>query len=107
MTAVLNVLLGLTICIAIVRITLVAAEAWTPTPGDYIFAQVVIIIAAIALLVSPMTAVLIVVAGIVASLIRNGRHIMNDLDTYETRTCPPVDDRTRFLKMMDEEYGHE
>jgi len=52
-TAVLNVLLGLTICIAIVRITLVAAEAWTPTPGDYIFAQVVIIIAAIALLVSP------------------------------------------------------
>ena len=54
-----------------------------------------------------MTAVLIVVAvifatGIVASLIRNGRHIMTDLDTYETRTCPPVDDRTRFLKMMDE-----
>ena len=59
-----------------------------------------------------MTAVLIVVAvifatGIVASLIRNGRHIMTDLDTYETRTCPPVDDRTRFLKIIDEEYRHE
>ena len=57
-----------------------------------------------------MTAVPVVlfvaaVAGFVYSLKRNGRHIMADLDRLDTdRTCPPVDDKTRFLKMMDEEF---
>ena len=46
------------------------------------------------------------VAGFFYSLKRNGRHIMADLDRLDTdRTCPPVDDRTRFLKMMEEEFG--
>ncbi len=56
-----------------------------------------------------MTAVLIalfafIVAGFVYSLKRNGRQMMADLDRLDERTCPPVDDRTRFLKMMDEEF---
>ena len=46
-----------------------------------------------------------IVAGFVYSLKRNGRQMMADLDRLDTdRTCPPVDDRTRFLKMMDEEF---
>lgn len=49
----------------------------------------------------------VAVAGFIYSIKRNGRQIMNDLDRYDERTCPPVDDRTRFLKMMDEEFGHE
>ena len=56
-----------------------------------------------------MTAVPVVlfvaaVAGFVYSLKRNGRQMMADLDRLDERTCPPVDDRTRFLKMMDEEF---
>ena len=59
-----------------------------------------------------MTAVVFAVAaifaaGVIYSWIRNGRHIMADLDEYETRTCPPVNDHTRFLKIIDDEYGHE
>lgn len=50
----------------------------------------------------------VAVAGFVYSIKRNGRQIMADLDRYEAeRTCPPVDDRTRFLKMMEDEFGHE
>ncbi len=56
-----------------------------------------------------MTAVLIalfaiIVAGFVYSLKRNGRQMMADPDRLDERTCPPVDDKTRFLKMMDEEF---
>lgn len=48
----------------------------------------------------------VAVAGFVYSLKRNGRQMMADLDRLDTdRTCPPVDERTRFLKMMDEEFG--
>jgi hypothetical protein len=47
----------------------------------------------------------VTVAGFVYSLKRNGRKMMADLDRLDTdRTCPPADERTRFLKMMDEEF---
>ena len=49
----------------------------------------------------------VAVAGFVYSIKRNGRQIMADLDAYDARTCPPVDDKTRFLKMMEDEFGHE
>lgn len=48
-----------------------------------------------------------IVAGFVYSIKRNGRQMMADLDAYDARTCPPVDDKTRFLKMMEDEFGHE
>ena len=49
----------------------------------------------------------VAVAGFVYSIKRNGRQIMADLDAYDAHTCPPVDDKTRFLKMMEDEFGHE
>jgi hypothetical protein len=47
----LHICLALVILVAVVRIALVAADAWQPTPGDYIIAQVLIVLAAFAGLV--------------------------------------------------------
>ncbi len=50
MNTTLRICLAIVILVAVVRITATAAGTWEPSPGDYIIAQVLIILAAVAAL---------------------------------------------------------